>query len=115
MRLTCPLCGPRDRREFYYAGAAELLARPAADAAPEAWESYIHLRDNPAGATEDLWYHEQGCGQWLRVRRDTVTHAVHAVSLVMPEAGPPAAGATAGDGSTRTKGRRKGRGAGDAA
>ncbi|MCR9114722.1 MAG: sarcosine oxidase subunit delta, partial [Rhodobacteraceae bacterium] len=22
MRLTCPICGERDRREFYYAGAA---------------------------------------------------------------------------------------------
>jgi sarcosine oxidase subunit delta len=82
MRLTCPLCGPRDRREFYYYGAAVWLDRPAADAGPEAWESYIHLRDNPAGVTEDLWYHETGCAQWLRVRRNTVTHEVLATALV---------------------------------
>ena len=62
MRLTCPLCGPRDRREFYYYGADDWLDRPAADAAPEVWHDFIHLRDNPAGLTRDLWYHEQGCG-----------------------------------------------------
>jgi sarcosine oxidase subunit delta len=82
VRLTCPLCGPRDRREFYYSGSSVLLDRPAADAGPDAWESYIHLRDNPAGVTEDLWYHETGCAQWLRVSRNTVTHEVLATALV---------------------------------
>ncbi len=32
MRLPCPCCGLRDRREFTYYGAADFLARPAADA-----------------------------------------------------------------------------------
>ncbi len=82
MRLTCPLCGPRDRREFYYYGAADWLARPEAGAAPEAWDAYLHLRDNPAGVLDDLWYHETGCAQWLRVTRNTVTHAVLSVALV---------------------------------
>jgi sarcosine oxidase subunit delta len=113
MRLICPLCGPRDRREFYYYGASDWLARPAADAPPEAWHAYLHLRDNPAGPTEDLWYHEQGCGQWLRVRRDTLTHAVEAVSLVMAAADPPAADASGGGISAKKRTRR--REAGDAA
>lgn len=81
MRLTCPLCGPRDRREFTYYGADDYLHRPAADAPPEAWDDYLHNRDNPAGRTRDLWYHEQGCGAWLVVERDTVTHEVHGVTL----------------------------------
>ncbi|MBJ6370567.1 sarcosine oxidase subunit delta [Sedimentitalea arenosa] len=76
MRITCPLCGERDRREFYYQGAAVLLERPAFDASDEAWDGYLHLRDNPAGKTRDLWYHEAGCGAWVVVTRDTVTHAV---------------------------------------
>ena len=80
MRLTCPLCGERDRREFYYGGVD--LPRPAADAGAEAWDAYVHLRDNPAGRTVDLWMHEAGCGAWLRVERDTVTHAIYAVSEV---------------------------------
>ena len=91
MRLTCPLCGPRDRREFYYYGSADYLDRPARDADPAAWDAYLHLRDNPAGTTRDLWYHETGCAQWLRVTRDTVTHAIFEVVLVADAAGSEAA------------------------
>jgi len=74
MRITCPICGERDRREFYYKGAA--LARPDADADIGAWDDYVHLRDNPAGVTRDLWYHEMGCNSWIVVTRNTVTHEV---------------------------------------
>ncbi len=82
MRLNCPLCGSRDRREFYYYGAEEYLQRPSDGAEPAAWDSYLHLRDNPAGVVRDLWYHEQGCAQWLVVTRNTVTHEVLAAELV---------------------------------
>ena len=82
MRLKCPLCGDRDRREFYYYGAEDYLARPGEGAAPQAWDDYLHNRANPAGVTRDLWYHEQGCAQWLVVTRNTVTHDVTAVELV---------------------------------
>lgn len=75
MRLTCPHCGPRDRREFYYGGHALALGRPAPDAGSQVWDDYIHNRDNPSGDTQDLWYHES-CGAWVVVDRNTVTHAV---------------------------------------
>ena len=80
MRITCPLCGERDRREFTYQGDVLALDRPAADAAPEVWHAYIHLRDNPAGDTRDLWYHDP-CQSWVVVHRNTVTHAVHGSEL----------------------------------
>ncbi|KUJ80568.1 sarcosine oxidase subunit delta [Ruegeria marisrubri] len=76
MRITCPYCGERDRREFYYRGAATDLDRPAPDAGEEAWENFVFLRENPAGVTRDLWYHEGGCGAWVVVTRNTVTHEV---------------------------------------
>ncbi len=76
MRLTCPHCGDRDRREFYYVGHAVALDRPAAEADIAAWDDYVHNRDNPAGATRDLWYHEMGCSAWVVVTRNTVTHEV---------------------------------------
>ena len=79
MRLPCPLCGARDIREFSYLGAA--LARPETQAWGPGWDDYLHNRDNPAGATEELWYHGQGCGAWLRVTRDTVTHEVMRAEL----------------------------------
>lgn len=82
MRITCPHCGERDRREFTYQGDAVALRRPAVDDTPEDWDAYLHLRDNPAGVTRDLWYHETGCGAWLVVTRNTVTHAVLDAALV---------------------------------
>ena len=90
MRLTCPLCGTRDRREFTYYGADDFLRRPAAEAGPEAWDRFLHLRDNPAGETRDLWYHDP-CASWLKVTRDTVTHAVEAVEALDPPPTVPAA------------------------
>ncbi len=87
MRITCPICGERDRREFYYQGDAVALRRPDADDTPEAWDAYLHLRDNPAGVTRDLWYHETGCGAWLVVTRNTVTHEVLGAVLARDAAG----------------------------
>lgn len=79
MRITCPICGERDRREFYYKGAA--LARPAEGADLDQWHSYVNLRENPAGPLEELWYHEMGCGSWLTVTRNTATHDILSVTL----------------------------------
>ncbi len=81
MRITCPNCGERDRREFYYQGDAVALSRPAPDAGLEAWDDYLHNRDNPAGDTRDLWFHEAGCGAWVVVTRNTATHAVLETAL----------------------------------
>ncbi|MBP7241171.1 sarcosine oxidase subunit delta [Amaricoccus sp.] len=80
MRIACPLCGERDLREFTYRGAAVLLDRPA-EPDPVAFDAYLHLRDNPAGPNAELWHHAFGCRAWLRVVRDTRTHAILEVGL----------------------------------
>jgi len=82
MRLTCPLCGSRDSREFTYRGSAKLLDRPAPDAAAQAFDDYLHIRANPAGPNAELWHHAEGCRAWLHVVRDTASHAVLSVALV---------------------------------
>ena len=75
MRLICPYCGERDRREFTYRGAAVGLFRPeTTDWGPD-WDAYLHIRDNPAGVTEELWQHDP-CGAWIVVTRNTITHEV---------------------------------------
>lgn len=79
MRIACPICGERDRREFYVKGAA--LERPVEDAGLEAWHAHVNLRANPAGVIAELWYHEMGCGSWLTVTRNTATHEVLKVEL----------------------------------
>jgi len=81
MRLTCPLCGERDRREFYYKSDATALGRPAPDAGEGAWDDYLHNRDNPVGVTQELWHHAAGCGAWLVVERNVTTHEVLGTTL----------------------------------
>ena len=79
MRLTCPFCGVRDRREFTVKGAA--LERPGVDWSQD-WDGYLHLRENPAGESREHWRHDP-CGAWIVVTRDTVTHAV--IACEVPE------------------------------
>ena len=80
MRVTCPHCGPRDRREFTVQGDDTALSRPDRDAGGEAWHAFVHLRDNPAGPLREMWYHDP-CQAWIVVERDTATHAVHGSTL----------------------------------
>ena len=79
MQIHCPLCGLRDRREFYYLG--EALNRPDPEADDAAWDAYLHLRENSAAERDELWCHEAGCGAWLRVTRNTTTHTITSVRL----------------------------------
>ncbi len=79
MRIACPHCGARDAQEFTCLGAAD-PKRPDGMAATEAaMAEYVYMRDNPAGAHRELWYHGAGCHAWLVVTRDTRTHAIAAV------------------------------------
>ena len=82
MRIQCPFCGDRDLSEFAYFGAAN-VERPdpfAADAPARFFEA-VYLRDNPAGAHLELWYHAYGCRSWLRVARNTRTHEITGAAL----------------------------------
>lgn len=81
MKIPCPICGDRDVREFSYTGDAGLLNRPAPDAGAQVWDDYLHNRENAAGDVEDLWWHGQGCGAWIVVKRNTVTHEVYSARL----------------------------------
>lgn len=78
MRLTCPNCGARDRREFTWVGAASLLARPELGGDLVAW---LHERENPAGPLDELWFHSAGCGALLRGQRDTRSHEAQPLTL----------------------------------
>jgi methylglutamate dehydrogenase subunit B len=80
MRIACPHCGSRDVREFTYLGdAAPTRPDPGAADAIDRFNDYVYLRDNPAGALRELWYHGAGCQAWLAIERDTRTHAIAAV------------------------------------
>jgi heterotetrameric sarcosine oxidase delta subunit len=82
MRIQCPFCGARDLSEFIYHGDAN-AHRPDPDAADAAERFFdaVYLRENPAGAHRELWYHGSGCRSWLRVHRNTLTHEILGVEL----------------------------------
>ncbi|MEM0946158.1 MAG: sarcosine oxidase subunit delta [Pseudomonadota bacterium] len=80
MRLSCPYCGERDSREFSYRGHALVALRPEGEDWSPEWDDYLHNRENPAGWTEELWYHA-ACGTWFVAERNTVTHAFRNMRL----------------------------------
>jgi heterotetrameric sarcosine oxidase delta subunit len=79
MRIPCPYCGPRDASEFTY-GEDGSVVRPDPETVDQrAWIDYVYQRDNPRGPHSELWHHTAGCRQWLRVTRDTMSHAIQKV------------------------------------
>ena len=80
MRIKCPICGERDRREFYYYGEDDYLDRPP-EGDIDAMHRYLHIRQNTPGIRKDLWHHEAGCSSWLVVERNTTTHEILGVEL----------------------------------
>ena len=81
MRIPCPHCGERDRREFTVLGDADPVRPDGMEADPQAMFEYVYLRDNPAGIHRELWFHEQGDRSWLVVTRDTLTHEILGAEL----------------------------------
>jgi len=81
MLIPHPLLGLRDAQEITYLGDAALLNRPDGLTAPEAFNDYVYLRDNPAGVHRELWFHEQGDRSWLIVTRNTLTHDILGAEL----------------------------------
>ena len=83
IRIPCPFCGTRDHSEFSYEGDAT-VEYPALDASEDEWFEAVYLRDNPRGAHKEYWRHAYGCGAFLEVERDTVTHEIGSVTIAHP-------------------------------
>ncbi len=81
LRIRCPHCGLRDHAEFTYGGDAARGAPPDAAASEQAWIASVYLRGNARGPHEELWHHTLGCGAWIVVRRNTLTHEILAARL----------------------------------
>ena len=82
MRIHCPWCGSRDRREFIYHGDAT-VRRPAPDAPINEHIDFVYMRDNPRGLLTEYWHHAYGCRSFVKVVRDTKTHEIH--HAVLPQ------------------------------
>lgn len=71
--IPCPHCGPRDESEFSYGGPARAL--PPLDGPVAETQRAIHNPINPRGPLQEHWYHASGCECWIKVTRNTLTHA----------------------------------------
>lgn len=79
LRIPCPWCGQRNMVEFTYGGDAS-RPHPGPAAGPAEYFEHVYLRANPCGPHLEYWHHVNGCRQWLRVKRDTLTHEVLAAA-----------------------------------
>ncbi len=75
--IPCPHCGPRNQEEFAYERTLDSVVR--LDDAPDVALSALYTRANLRGDDHEIWTHAQGCGQWLRLTRHRMTHAIHSV------------------------------------
>lgn len=87
MRISCPICGSRDSREFRILGEAG-RPRPDDDIASGEHGSqladfidYVYRRDSLPGPMREFWFHSSGCKAWLIVSRNLATHEVLKVEL----------------------------------
>lgn len=83
--FPCPFCGPRVESEFFYMGDAHNL-RPEGHTAvgAETWSAYLYSKNNPKGATDEIWTH-LACGELFRMERDTVDHRTFQSETVLLE------------------------------
>ena len=73
LTIHCPNCGiTAEETEFHAHGEAH-LKRHGPGSSDDDFESYLFMRDNPKGVHFERWRHQNGCGKWFHVARDTVT------------------------------------------
>lgn len=77
LKITCPFCGPRNESEFAYGGPAK-SRRPddPSEISDTDWVDYLTVAVNPMGPVREKWWHVRGCGKWLSIVRDTVSHNI---------------------------------------
>jgi sarcosine oxidase, subunit delta len=79
--LKCPYClEQRTEEELSYGGEAN-VSRPLEpeQVSDEEWTDYLFMRANPKGLIFESWCCSFGCGQWFKVRRDSVTHEIREI------------------------------------
>lgn len=74
--ITCPWCGPRAQKEFTYEDDATAKRPALDDTDPKASFDYVYQRDPRRGMQDELWRHGAGCGKFIKVRRDTLSHEI---------------------------------------
>ena len=74
--LTCPFCGERDESEFVFGGPLRARREKLAGAGDTEWIAWLTVAPNPKGPVREKWCHAHGCGTWMTIERDTLTHRI---------------------------------------
>ena len=75
-KFPCPFCGPRDEREFHFAGeAGKTRPNTTCNVSAKDWATYLHMHRNDKGATREVWVHTP-CAEMFILERDSVTMEV---------------------------------------
>lgn len=74
--FPCPFCGPRDEREFHFAGEAG-KTRPdtTGEVSAADWARYLNDQRNEKGRVREVWMHLT-CAELFAMERDSVTMEV---------------------------------------
>jgi heterotetrameric sarcosine oxidase delta subunit len=77
LSITCPFCGPRNETEFIHGGALKKRRPHDPDQlSDQQWVEYLTVVNNPIGPLQEHWWHVRGCGKWITIERDTLTHDI---------------------------------------
>ena len=82
--IPCPHCGPRNEDEFVCWSAVDTRPSDPGAMSDAEWVDYVYNFANTKGRARERWWHAAGCGRWLLVDRDTVTHEIHGVESATP-------------------------------
>ena len=74
--IKCPWCGERPETEFTYKGDASIKRPKSIHASNKDWPTYIFLRRNNKGLHNEFWQHTASCRQFIKIRRNVVTHEI---------------------------------------
>jgi sarcosine oxidase subunit delta len=81
LEMQCPFCGKRPESEFWCIGEGAATI-PDREMPADDLQHYLYFRPNESGIVSERWVHRFGCGEWLRVRRDTRDNRVVAVDFL---------------------------------
>lgn len=72
--VSCPCCGiTAEETEFHAHGEAHITRHAGPEASDDQMETYLFMRKNPKGVHFERWRHQNGCGKWFHMARDTMT------------------------------------------
>lgn len=71
--FPCPFCGPRDEREFHFAGEAGKTRPDTTGSISNAdWAHYLTQQRNDKGDVREVWMHVP-CQELFIMERDSMT------------------------------------------